>query len=69
MSPQKCYTSRLYSRSSLISGFSTVFNIYGNFYSYNYSKSPIEADIRALKSDWSATGGDIKNAISKFRIK
>lgn len=69
MSIRKFYTTRLFARSSFISGLGTIFNIAGKFYRYNYSKSPEEADRKALISDWFAVGDDMRKAIEIQRKK
>ena len=43
-------------------GVASVLNIGGNFFHYNYSATPQEADARALRSDWQIIGQDIRNA-------
>jgi len=69
MSIQKFYTTRLCSRSSVVSGAANVFNIFGNFYKYNYSESFQQADARALRADWNAVGEDLKKSIEYHRTK
>lgn len=69
MSNAKFSTNRLYCRSSYLSGWASMFNIYGNYCRFNYSKSPAEADMRALQSDWEAVGLDIQKAIDLLREK
>ena len=49
--------------SSTITGIGSAFNIPGNYYFYNNSKTPQEADYRAIKSDWKITGYDVWYAI------
>lgn len=49
-----------------MSGLATIFNFYGNYSKFPYSKSPTEADRRALESDWEAVGHDIQGAINHF---
>jgi hypothetical protein len=33
---------------------------------YNYSSGPVEADIRAMRSDWIVTGKDIMIAMKRY---
>jgi hypothetical protein len=69
MSNAKFHTNRLYCRSSYLSGWAHVFNIYGNYCKFNYSKSQEQADIRALQSDWEAVGMDMQKAIDLLSEK
>ncbi len=63
------YTTRLCERSSYISGLASIFNIAGNYSRFNYSKTPEEADMRAIAADWEVTAEDLKKAIKYFRLK
>jgi hypothetical protein len=49
--------------SSVITGMGSAYNLGGNFYGFNYSKTPAEADQKALLSDWIIVGQDIDNAM------
>lgn len=66
---KKNYSFRLFPRSSFISGMATIFNIAGNFYSYNYSKTPNEADSKAVWADWLAVGDDMRVSIELHKSK
>ncbi|MGD0060843.1 MAG: hypothetical protein ABSD58_15615 [Verrucomicrobiia bacterium] len=44
---------------------SSVLNIGGNFFQYNYSPTPDRADARALLSDWLMVGQDIATAMKQ----
>jgi hypothetical protein len=56
-------TDFLTAKSSFGLGFASVMNIGGNFFYYNYSPTPAEADARALACDWRMTGRDISLAL------
>jgi hypothetical protein len=50
---------------SFITGMGSIFNVSGNYYSFNASKSGAEADCRALRSDWQMIGQDLEKAMSE----
>ena len=52
-------TTFLTSDSSLFTGMATAVSIGGNFYGFNSSKTPAEADAKAMASDWGMTGNDV----------
>lgn len=54
---------------NLIIGSGSVLNIAGNYYKheFEFTKSPFEADKKALGSDWKKVGGDIETATEKFK--
>jgi hypothetical protein len=56
----------LYSDPSFLSGFARTFDLYGLYDSYNQSNSPLEADARALASDWIIVGQDLQEAFDQF---
>lgn len=43
-------------------GMGSVLNIAGNYFPFAQASSPIEADCRAIASDWSIIGRDIQTA-------
>ena len=43
-------------------GAGSVFALGGNYFQYNTSRTPLEADERALRSDWEMTGQDLQDA-------
>jgi hypothetical protein len=55
-------TDFLFSRPSFLIGAGSVLNIAGNYFSFNYSKSDIAADHKAIESDWGTIGQDIEKA-------
>jgi len=63
--PKKYKTTFLFVKPKLFIGIGSIFNIYGNYWMFNYSKSGGEADAKALENDWGVIGQDIKEAIKK----
>lgn len=59
------YSDFLFPKSSVITGMGTIINIWGNFYTFNSSQTPEEADKKALECDWGMVGKDIKDAAEK----
>jgi len=49
-----------------IVGMGSVFNLGGNYFDYNYSRSPEAADFKAIKRDWELVGHDLSQAFSKI---
>jgi len=62
-------TDFLFSTPTYLSGASNIFNIGGNFYDYNISKSEAEADCKAIRNDFNIVGRDLENASSKIMGK
>ncbi|MFZ1750355.1 MAG: hypothetical protein WAU01_09195 [Saprospiraceae bacterium] len=58
----KYKTNILFPRSSFLKGFGSVLNISGNYYEFDFSKSSLNADTKAIKSDWAIVGQDIREA-------
>ncbi|MBI4257014.1 hypothetical protein HY626_03100 [Candidatus Uhrbacteria bacterium] len=56
----------LFARPSFFEGFSRTLDLTGNFDSYNESRTPEEADIRATVNDWRMVGQDISSAIQTY---
>ena len=42
-----------------------MFNLGGNYFTFNYSASDEEADAKALRSDWQMVGADITQALEE----
>lgn len=59
-------TTRLFAKPSFIGGFSSVLDIGATLQVYNDSKTEIEADIKALATDWVVVGNDLKSSISNY---
>ncbi|GGB06788.1 hypothetical protein GCM10011511_32830 [Puia dinghuensis] len=68
MAVRKSYKRRLFSKSPTLSGIATIFNIWGNFYTHNYTENPRSADARALASDWEIVGKDMWEATESIRV-
>ncbi len=50
---------RLYPKSSFLEGVGRLADFTGSLNEYNMSKTPEEADARAIRSDWKAVGIDL----------
>lgn len=59
-------TDFLFSRMGFLTGAGSVFNLAGNYYTFNSAESPEAADRRALASDWNVVGQDLDFAITTF---
>lgn len=59
----------LFAESSFCEGFARVLDLGGNLSIYNGSKTPEEADSRAIKSDWRIVGKDLAGAIESEKQK
>ena len=59
-------TDFLFPTPTKILGTATVFNIWGQFHSFNRSKDGHEADSRAIQSDWGVIGQDLQEVLDKF---
>ena len=57
-------TDYLTARSSFLTGFGSAINLAGNYYLYNTSPTPAEADELAIRADWARVGQDIRDAMS-----
>ena len=58
-------TGFLYSDPSILKGAGTVLNVWGNYYTFNYSATPEEADERAIANDWKVVGHDLQSAMGR----
>lgn len=56
----------LFARPSFLEGLARIFDFGNTLTEYNRSRTPQEADARALASDWLMVGEDIANAESYF---
>lgn len=59
-------SSFLFADPSFIDGLASVLDIGGTLSEYNNSKSPEEADARALHADWTAVGEDLLYAMEQW---
>jgi hypothetical protein len=53
----------LFAQPSLAAGVARVFDLWGQFDDYNRSETPLEADAKAIASDWLIVGQDLSDAI------
>lgn len=44
-------------------GLGSIFNIFGNYFTKRSKKDGLQADIKAIASDWWAVGNDIRKVI------
>ncbi|HLS29392.1 MAG TPA: hypothetical protein VK021_00905 [Flavobacteriaceae bacterium] len=65
----KYKTDFLLPKNDFLVGLGSVLNIKGNYFQYNYSESVVEADFKAIYSDWLNVGRDIKESKKKFELK
>ena len=56
----------LYTMPSFAEGIGRIGDFSGVLNQFNYSKSPEEADRKALHSDWMKVGNELRSAMSKF---
>ncbi|MBW2149837.1 MAG: hypothetical protein JRG73_08950 [Deltaproteobacteria bacterium] len=57
----------LFATPSFIGGMASVLDIGATLVMYNESRTPEEADYRAIESDWGVVGNDIRIAIDRFK--
>lgn len=62
MSP---HTQILFPRPSFLEGLGRIFDFAGLLNLYNHSRTPHEADTRAINADWAAVGEDLWAAIEQ----
>jgi hypothetical protein len=62
-------TDFLTSTNTFWGGAGTILNIRGNYYKYNSSSTPAEADAKAIYHDWAMIGQDMKDAIDEGKKK
>jgi hypothetical protein len=65
----KAKTDFLYATPSFLTGAATVFAVSGFSPTFNRSNTELEADSRAIYSDWSLVGQDIATAVSALERK
>lgn len=59
-------TDFLLPKNDFLVGLGSVLNIAGSYFDYNYSKSAVDADKKALISDWMNVGDDFKSSKKIF---
>jgi len=66
MNDEKKYKTDFLTANSFLIGMGSVFNIAGNYFKYNSSKTEEEADGLAIANDWHIVGQDINDAMIIF---
>ncbi len=56
----------LFARPSFLTGMARVLDLWGWFDRYNESRTPEQADVRALVSDWMAVRRDLDGALPEL---
>lgn len=69
MSKKYYRTDHLFPKSNFITGAGTLFNLTGNFYSFNTCDTAEEADARAIESDWGVVGLDLKKVMGEISVE
>lgn len=59
----------LYTMPSFVEGIGRIGDFSGVLNQFNYSKSPGEADQKALCSDWLKVGNELRSAMNRFEKK
>ncbi len=59
MSKKKYRTDFLFPRTNMLIGAGSIFNLAGNYFEFNTSKTEQEADFKALENDWGVIGMDL----------
>ena len=65
----KTRTDFLLPRNNFLVGMGSVLNIAGKYFDYKYSRTGLEADAKALRSDWEMVGNDLRDAKQGFEKK
>ena len=58
-------TDFLFAVPSFLSGVATILDLFGTFRRYNTSKTPNEADTRAVASDWGVVSDDLQASFAQ----
>ena len=67
MSPNNIsITYKLYAEPSALEGVARIFDFAGTLNSYNTSRTPNEADIKAVAHDWVMVGVDLQGAVNTY---
>jgi hypothetical protein len=61
-------TDFLFTSPNFLTGAATIFNLAGNFYEHNSSKSEDEADCSAIANDFKIVGNDLEKTLSKYDL-
>jgi hypothetical protein len=57
-------TDFLFAMPSFVSGMGRALDLGNTMTQYNFSDTPTEADVKALRSDWFAIGQDMRDAVN-----
>jgi len=49
--------------SGILVGIGSVFNLAGDYFMFNFSKTGFDADKKAIASDWGMVGNDIESSM------
>lgn len=60
-------TDYLYARPSFLEGMGRIFDFGGTMTVFNTSRTPEEADVRALGDDWRTVGADLRAAVEQVK--
>lgn len=60
------FSTFLFARPGFIGGMARVFDLFGLLNTYNISTTPLEADYKAIRSDWKAVGSDMWSAVEQY---
>ena len=66
MNDKNKFQTDFFTANSFLIGWGSIYNLAGNYFEYNDSESPEEADAMAIMNDWYVIGQDIGNSLSKF---
>ncbi len=66
MSP---HTRILFPRPSFLEGLGRIFDFAGALNIYNQSRTPAEADYKAMNADWAAVGADMWAAVEQAEVE
>ena len=61
-------TDFLFAHPSFLGGMAQAMDLGGTLFLFNNSRTPEEADLRAMKSDWITVGDDIRAAMERLGI-
>jgi len=62
-------SSFLFANPSLIDGAGRLLDFWGTYDAYNISRSPAEADAKALYADWRSVGEDLLIALNQVQTQ
>jgi len=65
--PKRVTSDFLFSTGDFVVGIGSVFNVFGNYFAFNYSKTPQDADRRALSTDGELVKRDFGTAVGRTK--